>query len=308
MKIWRGFEEIPSSPPLFAATIGNFDGLHLGHMSLLKSLKQAASEKGEKSLVITYANSPLSVLKPDIPEKLLITLDQKIHLLSEFHIDYLLLLTFTKSFSEQPYDLFLSHLLEKLPIRQFVFGYDTTLGKDKTGNKTAILEFCEKNKTPARYIEPFLIDGEIISSRKIRSYLEIGDLANVMKGLGRPFTILNIITKGAGRGRTIGFPTANLNVGNLCTPPFGVYAVLVNLNGVKYHAIANLGVRPTFDVQPKPTLEVHLFEYHGPSLEGKKMEVEFLHFIRPEKKFSGADELVAQIKKDIAEAKSIVCK
>jgi len=306
MKVWRDFSEIPPLNDLMTATIGNFDGLHLGHMFLLKKLREKASESGHKTLVITYSNSPLKVLRPELAEKHLITFDQKIHLFRDAHIDHLLLLTFTKDFSEQSFDKFLAQLLEKLPIRHFVFGYDTTFGKDKSGTKENVLKFLAQKNVTAEYIEPLLIDGKVVSSRGIRQLLEKGDLASVEKLLGRPFTIAEKVVNGAGRGGQIGFATANLDVAKLCTPPLGVYIIKADLEGQHYFGIANLGIRPTFEKIASPILEVHLFDFEGTSLYGKTMRVQFLHYIRAEKKFENKEALIEQIRLDVTSAKNAI--
>lgn len=305
MKIFCDLREPePIQDPL-VVTIGNFDGVHLGHQLVLKKVAEAKDRMNGKSLAITFSNHPSEVLNPEKPLFKICTLNHRIKLLKESGIDILLLLTFTKEFSQQSAEEFLKRIREKYSFSHLILGHDAAFGKDRKGDRQQIQNLAKAFHFHVEYLDSFSLDGVTISSSKIRELISEGDFTKLQKFLGRPYSIYSKVISGKGKGKTIGFPTANIEVNDLCLPPYGVYAVkLINSEQI-FKGVANLGVAPTIRHESNPLLEVHLFEHHE-DLYNKNVEVIFSNYLRPEKKFSGLEELKNQIHNDIQKAKILL--
>ena len=278
-----------------ALTVGNFDGIHLGHVYLIQKLKEEARNRNLKSMVLTFCPHPLKVLAPQLLPCELTDIDEKVESLSELGVDYTVFIRFDKEFSKVRAKEFLKNILyERLGCRYLLVGYDWRYGYKREGEIELAKEVGKELGFEVEEAKPFRVENHVVSSTLIRRLLREGRVEEVRKYLGHNYRIKRKVVKGEGRGSRIGFPTANLqNTENLCLKE-GVYAVKVE---DKYKGVANYGYRPTFGGRKK-VLEVFILDFKG-NLRGKKIKVEFLKFIREEKKFNSVDELVKQIKKDI---------
>jgi len=296
MPILERLEDFTSPRQPLVLTIGNFDGMHRGHCALLKHAQTLAKE-GEL-LALTFRNHPSQVLKPHQPTSLLITLSHKLHLLQQFGVDRILLLPFTHSLSQSSAKSFIKNVRECIPFSHLVLGHDARLGHNREGDPLTIKAISKKWDFDIHYFKEHRHEGEIVSSTRIRDALQRGDLIDVEKLLGRSYSIYGPVIPGQGKGKKLGFPTANLRVLGLSLPPFGVYAVEIIHDLRRVSGIANLGVAPTLRKDDEPILEVHLFESNQDWV-GSHLEVVFKQFIRSEQKFYDLNQLQKQIHRDI---------
>ena len=281
-------------------TSGTFDGVHLGHQKILNRLKEVAFETGGESVVITFYPHPRSVISPDNKTiNLLSTLDEKIELLEKNGINHLVIIPFTREFSELSSEEFIQKILiETIGTKTLVIGFDHRFGKNREGG----FDYLKENK--ARYgfeieeISRHDLENVGISSSKIRNALLNGDVPTADHFLGRNYSLSGVIVKGKQLGRTIGFPTANIQVREIAKliPADGVYAVRVYYREEEFGGMLNIGNRPTVDGTFK-TIEVNIFNFDR-EIYGENLKVEFILKIRNEQKFNGLDELKAQIAKD----------
>lgn len=281
-------------------TSGTFDGVHLGHQKILNRLKEVAADTSGESVVITFYPHPRSVISPDNKTiNLLSTLDEKIELLEKNEINHLVIIPFTREFSELSSEEFIQKILiETIGTKTLVIGFDHRFGKNREGG----FDYLKENK--ARYgfnieeIPRHDLENVGISSSKIRKALNEGDVPTADHFLGRNYSISGVIVKGKQLGRTIGFPTANIQVREIAklVPADGVYAVKVYYREEEFGGMLNIGNRPTVDGTFK-TIEVNIFDFDR-EIYGETLKVEFLQKIRNEQKFNGLDELKAQIAKD----------
>ncbi len=281
-------------------TSGTFDGVHLGHQKILNRLKEVASENKGETVVITFYPHPRSVISPDNKVvNLLSTLDEKIELLEKNEINHLVIIPFTREFSELSSEEFIQKILiDAIGTKTLVIGFDHRFGKNREGG----FDYLKANK--ARYgfeIEEISrqdLENVGISSSKIRKALIGGDVPTADHFLGRNYSISGVIVKGKQLGRTIGFPTANIQVREIAklVPADGVYAVKVYYREEAFGGMLNIGNRPTVDGTFK-TIEVNIFDFDR-EIYGENLTIEFVQKIRNEQKFNGLDELKAQIAKD----------
>ncbi len=279
-----------------AVTLGNFDGVHKGHLSVLQKLKDEAANIGGASVVITFSNHPTTVLRPGHSSPLITTLPHRIRLIEKQGVDYLIPLPFTEQLASLTPEQFLQKI-SPLNFKSLVLGHDARFGKDKTGDPDTLTSLAN-NRFNLFYVEE--IEG--ISSSAIRKTIMDGELTKTKRLLGRPYSIYSRVTRGSSRGTAIGYPTANFDVTGLCLPPFVVYAVEVVIDSKKFSGVANLGIAPTVRTNNTPLLEVHLFDF-SKKIYDQWMEVEFSRFLRPEKRFTSVEDLKRQIDEDIARAK-----
>ncbi len=284
-------------------TIGNFDGIHLGHQHVLQRVVSLSCQNRTTSGVITFRNSPSEVLSPgSLPEKLC-SLPQKVKLLEHLGIDTLFLIEFTRQFSGQSPEEFLQRLLQTIPFSHLILGHDARFGKNREGDFEQVRALAKTLGFEVEYLPPLKVNDRIISSSSIRKEIKAGHLDTAKMMLGRNYSIQSTVTKGTGIGKRIGFPTANVQTQNYCLPPLGVWAVTVNLPSDSHEGIANLGVAPTVHRDGAPILEVHLFD-HESVLYDQEIEVFFHKYLRPERQFPSLDALKGQIGQDIQEARS----
>lgn len=303
MPIIEKLEDFTHSRQPLVLTIGNFDGMHRGHATVLKRAQALAGEEGEV-IVLTFRNHPSEVLRPEQQTKLLSTLPHKLRLLQQFGIDNILLLPFTRYLAQHSARSFVENLRQFIPFSHLVLGHDATLGRDRQGDRMIMQSLGMDWGFHVHYLEEYRYEGKPVSSTRIREMLQLGDLLQVEELLNRPYSIYGPVISGNGKGKELGYPTANIDVSGLCLPPFGVYAIEVLHDSKKIQGIANLGIAPTIREDGKPILEVHLFENNQEWSE-LCLEVIFKGFIRSEKKFHNVDELRDQIRQDIELVKSI---
>lgn len=282
--------------PVYLA-IGIFDGVHRGHQALIGEAQADAAKTGGTAVVMTFEPHPMMFFQRTEPPLRLSSPRHKELLLSRHGVTHLAVLPFEASRAGQTAEEFVEDLRAACrPLGGIVVGADWKFGKGRGGNVDLLkrLGGFEVDGIPA-----VAIDGEVISSTAIRLALARGDLAFAEKALGRPYAVLGEVVPGRKMGHQLGFPTANLAAGGLQLPPDGVYEVRVLIGGQPFRGLANLGVRPTLSADRQRVLEVHLLGFEG-DLYGLDIEVEFLRFVRPEKKFGSLEDLRAQIARDVA--------
>lgn len=303
MQLFNSIEAFPhkSGQELILA-LGFFDGLHLGHQKILKRVKESAgSEKG--SAVFTFENHPQTILNPAAaPPAMITSPEQKRALLEKAGIGICFSVPFTEAFSKMDAEVFVKDvLLKQLQVKKICLGYNAHFGQGRKGNPEFMRELAPKLGFEFEEIGPVNVNGEPVSSSRIRKLIQAGDMALAAECLGRPYAILGRVVKGDGRGSQIGFPTANLETQASLLPPEGVYPVQVREQGkdVLHPGVLNYGRRPTFKKgEVQPVLEVFLLDYRG-DLYGTALEVHFHPRIREERVFNGVDALKAQIAKDV---------
>lgn len=288
--------DFPQSSKPVILTIGNFDGMHLGHQSVLSKMHKVAKTDSLPTCAITFSNHPSEILRPSNPISLLCTLPHRIKLLGEQGIDSIVLLPFTPELAKQSAAEFIEKIHAHIPFSHLILGHDAAIGKDRQGDRGTMHQLGKEHGFNVDYVEGYSNGGTPVSSSRIRTLLSEGNLSKVEELLGRSYSIYGKVLPGLGKGKHLGFPTANLDVAGLCCPPFGVYAVTVKRAASIVSGIANLGIAPT--VRNKPLLEVHLFTQEDDFYE-QEIEVLFHAFVRPEKRFNSLDELKNQIQADI---------
>ena len=258
------------------------------------------------AVVLTFHPHPARVLRPHSAPHLLTSTPHKLRLIEELGCRYLLQLSFDSAFAAQPPEIFIESLVRSTSaLRMICVGHNWAFGKGRTGNVALLSRLGEKFGFETVEIEPVEIDGELVSSTRIRKAVETGDFETARRFLGRDYTILGTVQTGAGRGHAIGFPTANLSAHNERFPPNGVYAVRVRMDSHWLDGVANVGVRPTVGNALERILEVHIFDF-SENCYGRDLEVKFERFLRPERKFSSIEELRAQIARDAKLAREIL--
>jgi riboflavin kinase/FMN adenylyltransferase len=283
--------------------LGNFDGFHLGHQAVVGRAVERARAEGRPALVATFDPHPMRFFRPDSPWFRLTTLDQREALMKAAGVDAMLVFTFDAALAAlSANDFVAQRLIGEIGVGGVVTGEDFTFGQGRTGSVTLLTELGLRNGFSVDTVPPVTLDGETVSSTRIRKALQAGDPREAARLLTRPYTIAGFVQHGDKVGRTIGFPTANLDMANYLRPAYGIYAVRGRLpGGIVLNGAANLGIRPTFD-PPKELLEPYFFDFSG-NLYGQAIAVELIEYLRPEAKFDNLEALKAQMEHDIAEAK-----
>ena len=297
---------IPDSLRGAIVALGNFDGFHLGHQAVVGEALRWARDEGRPTIVATFDPHPVRHFTPDAAPFRLTTLDQRQELFAAAGADAMLVIHFDASVAGMHANEWIAHeLAGHLGAAGVVTGEDFTFGKARSGNVDVLRETGALHGIRTRAVGPVMEGGEVVSSSRIRDALVAGDCETATRLLTRPFAIRGRVQHGDKLGRTINFPTANLDIGAYLRPRYGIYAVTGRLpDGRVVQGAANIGIRPTFD-PPKELLEPHFFDFSG-DLYGHEIEVAFRHFLRPEAKFDGLDALVAQMARDCAEARRLL--
>ena len=286
-----------------ALSVGNFDGLHLGHQRLLNLLVQRARELGQRAAVITFDPHPLRLLRPEQAPALLQTLSQRLAGFEQLGVEAVLVLRFDFALSQIPAEQFIETILvDCLRAGTILVGENFCFGHRGAGDVHLLLEYGKTRPFTVEIVPPVEIGGRVVSSTAVRNAIADGSMSEAMALLGRPFSLTGEIRPGAGRGRTIQFPTLNLAPEQETLPKLGVYATESVAAGKTYFSVTNVGTRPTFGGQGV-TVESHLFNFNE-LLTAGPMEVRFHERLRDERKFSGAGELRAQIGKDAIAARN----
>jgi len=291
---------LPSDPNGTVITVGTFDGVHRGHWAVLQEIRLRAKETGRRSVLVTFHPHPLKIVRPDQAPPLLTTPTEKKEILAETGLDYAVFLSFTHVLAEYSPQRFVKEiLLDRLGVQELVIGYDHGFGKGRSGDVLTLRDIGRDLKFTVDVVSPILSGATPVSSSRIRKALLERDVEGARTGLGRPYCIRGMVIRGEGRGRSLGFPTANLWVpsnGKLI-PPAGVYAVRAGLKRGVFGGALHIGPRPTFTGSP-PTIELHLLDFDG-DLYGEQIRVEFIRFLREVRPFASATALVDQLRADV---------
>ncbi|MDQ7006777.1 MAG: riboflavin biosynthesis protein RibF [Acidobacteriota bacterium] len=299
MKVIRKLDELHlAARGGIVATIGNFDGLHLGHQAIMARVTSRAADLSLASAVVTFHPHPLRVLRPERAPRLMLTGAQKQALVEQAGIDVLVVLPFHRRLADMPAEAFVEQVLVRgLAIRELYVGPDFRFGRDRAGDVDLLARLGKSHGFLARGVEPVLDEGRRISASGIRRLLADGHVAQAGRLLGRPFTLVGTIVHGEGRGTTLLVPTANLAPENQFLPARGVYITRTRWGGRSRLGVTNVGIRPTFGFR-RIVVETFLVDFEG-DLYGQRVELELLERLREERKFGSAAELRAQIQRDI---------
>jgi riboflavin kinase/FMN adenylyltransferase len=307
MDIIRGWHDVPPALKGASLAIGNFDGVHRGHRAVLDAARTAALETGCRAGVMVFEPHPRKFFQPDKPLFLLTPLERKLELFAEYGVEMAAVLPFDAELSSLSAEEFARQVLAgAFGIRHAATGYDFFFGKGRDGNPSRLRAFGQTYGFDVTIVEAVGDSGEIFSSTRIRELLAEGNAAAAAEMLGYWWKVSGVVESGAGRGTGLGFPTANIRLDREQALGHGIYAVHVIVDGARHDGAAYLGTRPTFDAGP-PLLETFLFNFDD-NLYGRRIEVEFIGFIRPDAKFRSGTDLAAQMQADVAKAQAILSK
>jgi riboflavin kinase/FMN adenylyltransferase len=305
--VLKGIPELASVPGPVYLAIGVFDGVHLGHRSVLLRALADARAGGGNVVAVTFDPHPAKVLRPEKAPRLLTATEHKLQLIRMLGIERVLVLPFSAEFAATPPEDFVHELHAAChPLKEICVGHEWCFGRGRAGNLEMLRKMGDELGFDEVGVEAVHVDGELVSSTAIRAAVEIGDLPRVALLLGRDYSILGAVKRGDQIGRSLGFPTANLSAHNEQFPPNGVYAVTALWRDKPLKGVVNLGVRPTISsATGERLLELHLFDFDQ-EIYGENVEVTFHSCLRPEKKFSSLEELKEQIATDVAEARRVL--
>lgn len=305
MKLLRGVQHFAEFDKGVVATIGNFDGVHLGHQKLISSLRDKANSMKLPLVVVLFEPQPREYFQREAAPARLSSLREKLEMLKSCQVDYIYSIKFDNTFAKTTAaDFSTQYLFKILKVRYLLVGEDFRFGMNRAGDVPLLQTLGTHFSCKVETYSDFLIENEKVSSTKIRGALQQGDLSLAAKYLGRTYSLCGRVVRGDGRGRQWGIPTANLSLHRLSLPLVGVYVVQVRRGSRLIHGVANIGKRPTVD-GTKNILEIHLLDFDD-SIYGELLQVFFLHKLRDEVKFSSVDVLIAQIHNDIAAAKAFI--
>ncbi len=289
------------------ATVGTFDGVHLGHWAVLQEIRERAEATGRRSVLVTFDPHPLRIVRPEHAPLLLTTPVEKKEILAESGLEYAVFLSFTEALSRYEPRRFVEEiLLDRLGVEELVIGYDHGFGRDRAGGVEVLEALGRERGFSVDVVSPVHADGEAVSSSRIRALLTEGLVREARVFLGRPYSIRGVVVRGDGRGAGLGFPTANLRVAerDKLVPPQGIYAVRGVLKGGVYTGALHMGPRPTFQGSP-PTVEMHLLDFDR-DIYGEEVRVDFVDYLRQIEPFTTPAALVEQIRHDVDAARRAV--
>jgi len=307
MKIFRTLEEVPAFRHA-VLTIGTFDGVHKGHQKIIEHINRMASDRGGESVILSFHPHPRMLVNPqDTSLKLITTLEEKLGLLERYGVDNVVVVPFTRQFSQLSaeayiHDFLVGHFHPEL----VVIGYDHRFGNNRVGDINMLHEAAKEGAFEVFEIKQQVVDDIAVSSTKIRHALDRGDITTATHLLGHSFSLQGFVVKGKQLGRQLGFPTANIHIDDIhqLIPADGVYAVRCTWKEKQYPAVMNIGKRPTVNGEQR-TQEVYIFDFNH-DIYGEEIRVNFVERIRNEQKFNGIDALKAQIAADVVEARRIL--
>jgi riboflavin kinase/FMN adenylyltransferase len=301
-----GDRPVPAPQRGAIVALGNFDGFHVGHQAVVGRALERARAEGRPAMVATFDPHPARLFRPDAPPFLLTTIPQRMDLFEAFGADAALALPFDRALAAvSPEGFVTDWLRDRIGAAAIVTGGDFTFGKDRGGDVADLARLAALHGMSAETVAPVEAEGTVASSTRVRQHLKAGEMDAAARLLTRPFAIRAEVQHGDKLGRTIGFPTANLALGDTLRPAYGIYAVRGRLpDGRVLDGAANLGIRPHFD-PPKELLEPHFFDFSG-DLYGQTIDVELIAFLRPEAKFDSLEALTAQIEADCERARAIL--
>ncbi len=306
MEVFRSLPHPPLARPV-ALSIGNFDGVHRGHQALLQAMMADARPRGWLAGLMTFDPHPLAVLRPQTTARCLSTIDERLALLEALGLDFVVVHPFSREVARTPAGEFVARLHESLRLAALWIGPDFALGRDREGNVPFLRELGRARGFEVHVLSPQMLAGAEVRSGTIREHLLAGEVAAAGEKLGHPYQISGQVVGGAQRGRTIGFPTANLTISeNRLLPANGVYATWTQLPGrpALLPGVTNIGVRPSFD-NGQLTVETHLLDFQG-DLYGQQVTLTFVRRLRAEMRFASVDGLRAQIRQDIETARRVL--
>jgi riboflavin kinase/FMN adenylyltransferase len=305
MKVFHSVAEAGRALAGQALALGNFDGVHVGHQALF-----AEARRHGAAAAFTFHPHPGKVLQPDLAPKLITLLPRKLELFSGCGLAAAVVQPFSREYARTPPSDFEAALFDALGVAHVVVGSDFTYGAARGGTVDTLREAAARRRANVHVVPPVTVDGVVASSSRVREYILEGRVSAARRLLGRPFDLDGMVVAGAGRGRGIGFPTANVDTQNELRPGPGVYAIRARLpgepEGTWHGGAANIGVKPTFG-GTEVTIEAHLLDYAG-DLYGKELRVQFLERLRPEQRFGSVAELVGQIKRDVEAARTVIAR
>lgn len=303
MKIFNGINEAQGGFPAPVVSMGNFDGVHRGHQHMFRLVQQRADALNGTSCVITFDPHPQRVLFPDKPFFLINQMEEKIAIIREIGIDALFCIPFTPDFAASPpHDFVKQVLVERLRVQEIYIGQNSRFGAGQQGTAENLARWGERYGFTVRLVPPIRQDGDIISSTRIRRLLHAGDVARAAQFLARPYAVDGLVVQGTHRGTNLlGYPTANIDVRHELIPRRGVYICEVSWGRQCYPAVINIGTNPTFQPDGRTYVEVHLLDFQA-DLYGQRIRVLFHQRLRDEVKFATYQDLMDQIRQDVAEA------
>lgn len=305
MQVVRDLDLLHKPPCRTVLTIGNFDGVHLGHREIFRRVVDKAHELKGTAVVVTFEPHPLRLLAPEKAPLQLNTPEEKVRLLAASCIDLLVVLAFTRQLAEMSAEAFVRDILVgKLGVKHLIVGYDYAFGRNRQGDTKFLTAQAERHNFTLEILKPISAAQQAHSSTAIRKILREGRVADAVKILGRNFTLDGEVVHGDGRGRKLGFPTANLVTQKEILPRDGVYAVKVKWREQYYDGVINIGCRPTFAASA-PTLEIHLMDFHA-DLYAERLRIYFVERLRDELRFPSVEALKEAVADDIAKARSLL--
>lgn len=309
MKIIKDLKDIERDEKT-VITLGTFDGLHLGHQQIVETIVKKSKQTNARNFLITFDPHPRKVVPGRNDVKLLSTLEEKISIFEKLGLENLFIVKFTSEFSKQTPEQFVEkYFVNGIGLQEIVIGYDHHFGKGRGGDFEMLRELGEKFNFSVTVVPEYMMDGETISSTKIRNALLEGDMLRANKFLGRFYSFKGKIVKGDGRGKDLGFPTANLTIedNDKLIPAKGIYAAECVFENEKYYGLLSLGNRPTFHEHGDIIPEFYIFDFNK-NIYGKDLEVNLVEKIRDEEKFNSVEDLISQMKKDEETGKEILSK
>jgi riboflavin kinase/FMN adenylyltransferase len=304
MNIIQNASELPDAPRRVCLAIGVFDGVHLGHQQVIRQTTGDASHEEASSVVVTFDRHPNTIVAPHAVPPAVYSLDQKLQAIESLGVDTTVMVPFDESFSRLTAEEFVDQLIRGFgSIRSICVGRKFTFGHRRGGNVELLQKIGQSHNFKVHGLAAVALDGQVVSSTRIRECIQAGDLDSASQMLGRDYKLSGKVIRGDGIGRKLGFPTANIDVTGLLTPPKGVYAVHLFRDRTVLRGVANIGVRPTVSAdKPALSVEVHLLDF-AKDLYGETLDLQFLTFVRPEMKFPSVERLQKQIELDIETAK-----
>jgi len=301
MDVIKTLRDFPRAIPVPVMTIGNFDGVHLGHQAIFRTVWQQARDVGGTSIVLTFDPHPLKVLAPEHCPLLITPTAKKLSLIRQCRLDVMVCLPFTRELADMTPVVFVEDVLVGIMgIREIYVGYNFAFGKGRQGTITLLDELGSRHGFGVHMIEPIAVEGHVVSSSIIRQAVQDGNVHDAARLLGRLHAITGTVVEGFQKGRELGFPTANVRSSDELIPGRGVYAVVVDWREQRYSGVANIGFNPTFG-RTHLSIEIHLFQFSD-QLYGETVEVYFVQKIRDERAFPSIAALVEQIGRDVETA------
>jgi riboflavin kinase/FMN adenylyltransferase len=305
MDVITDLQSFPPSLPRPIITIGNFDGVHLGHQTIFRTLRERAREVGGTSVVLTFDPHPLKILAPQHCPPLITPTAKKLSLVQACKLDVVVCLPFTKELANLTPIAFVEDVLVGVfGIQEIYVGYDFAFGKGRQGTISLLQQLGNRYGFRVSMVEPIAVDGKVVSSSSIRQWVQQGEVDEAAILLGRLYSLGGRVVEGYQKGRELGFPTANVHSTYELIPQRGVYAVLVDWQGQRYEGVANIGYNPTFG-RAQLSIEIHLFDF-AQQLYGETVEVHFVKKIRDERAFPSVADLITQIGQDVDVARTLL--